>query len=74
MILKNNKINKIINLVLFSFLFSACVSNHPKSLNKGNYPFLNSRKENIQYKERLICCKKRCVLASALKVSGYRDF
>ena len=74
MILKNNKKNKFISLILFSFLFSACISNHSKPLNNKNYSFLNTKKENIQYKDRLVCCKKRCVLASALKVGGHRDF
>ena len=67
-------IKKIMFLPILLFLFSACVSGRAGSSRNENIPFFISSNQTNNYKKHLVCCKKRCVLASALNIGKGHDF
>ena len=56
------------------FLFSACISNKTRKLRNGDVSFTVSSSQANSYKDSLVCCKKRCVLASALRGDDRHEF
>ena len=61
-------------IFLTVFLFSACVNRQTNSIRNDNFSFHVFNSQTTFSKDRLVCCKKRCVLASAVKFGERYEF